>query len=239
MNYTPYTKSDIEYIKKNYNVLPVAKIAEILDRATQAIYNKARRLGLYKNTGPGVKTKFTSANIKYLKKNWLSMTIPQMASKLGFTLTVVRDKAKVLGLRKLKHKFWTPDEVKILRANYEELGDIAIADLLNARLPDAETYQFTAKNIEKKRNYLKLLRTEEQLFKIRSANSLRTATVRQNSASLNYHATYVANSMARLKGGLGLVDYELRDELLKHTELIELKRNQLKLNRHVRNTKNK
>ena len=45
-NYKRWSSSEIEYLKRNYGLLPAWLIAKHLNRSTNAIYCKAKRLGL-------------------------------------------------------------------------------------------------------------------------------------------------------------------------------------------------
>ncbi len=63
----------------------------------------------------------------------------------------------------------------------------------------------------------------------RAENALR------NSASLNLSNGYVANTLSRIKGGIGLYDMQAREAYLQDKELIELKRTQLLLQRAIKN----
>jgi hypothetical protein len=65
----------------------------------------------------------------------------------------------------------------------------------------------------------------------------RVENMKRNSCSLNLTDTYVANTLCRKKGGLGLYDTEARELILQNKPLLDLKRQQLLLNRTINGCK--
>jgi len=116
----------------------------------------------------GVKTQFTTQDIKFIKMNFHKMTNPQLAKALDMTLTVVRTKCYKLGLKHMEMEYWTKEQVDYLIANYKTTGDVELAEYFNTHWPKNKGW--TKKHIEKKRRYLKLKRTEKEIERIHDRN---------------------------------------------------------------------
>lgn len=106
------------------------------------------------------KSVFTKYQKQFLKDNYQSMTAKDMAQSLGCKIYRVRMEMYTLGLFKQVNRYWTDQEIQILKSNYQEKGDKEIGIMLGR----------TLKMIEKKRSYLGLKRTAQQIKKIRSRN---------------------------------------------------------------------
>jgi biotin operon repressor len=61
----------------------------------------------------------------------------------------------------------------------------------------------------------------------------RAENMKNNSSSVHLKDGFIAQSLSRLKGGMGLFDRELYDELMNNKPLLELKRKQLQLKRAI------
>jgi hypothetical protein len=71
---------------------------------------------------------------------------------------------------RLQYRRWTAAEITYLKRNYRRMGDKEIAKRLTEKIStDGKVYQL--KQIEKKRNYLGLHRTSEQLKAIKARNT--------------------------------------------------------------------
>lgn len=57
--------------------------------------------------------------------------------------------------------------------------------------------------------------------------------MKRNSCSVHLPDSYIAHTLARVKGGIGLVDYQLKETILKNQPLIQLKRKSLLLKRTI------
>lgn len=106
------------------------------------------------------KLAWTKVSEDFIRKNYKTMTAAQMAEALGVKTQTLRMKMYSLGLYKQTNNYWTAEETQILLDNYQSMGDTEIAKLLNRPL----------KQVEKKRNYLALKRTKDQLNKIFARN---------------------------------------------------------------------
>ena len=67
--------------------------------------------------------------------------------------------------------YWTEEQVRFLRENYQVLGDTEIAEIFSSRYVKEKGW--TLKHIEKKRRYLKLKRSRSEIAAIRTRNSQR------------------------------------------------------------------
>lgn len=107
-------------------------------------------------------------DLEFLKANWPAMTNKELSEALGITLTKCREKLYELGLKRMELEYWTDDQTQFLLENYESIGDAELADIFNDLWEKRKGW--TKKHIEKKRRYLKLKRTREQIKAIHSRN---------------------------------------------------------------------
>lgn len=176
----------------------------------------------------GKKTIWTVEMDNFLKSNYQTLTNQQLATALGLKLTVTRNRLSQLGLKRFEMEYFTKEQLDYLLANYKTTGNVRIANYLNANLPKNKPW--TENHIVKKMGYLGLKRSEEELELINSYESgpqgLRF-TILKNSSSINLHPSWVAQRIAWR-------DKALQAEILKHPELIDLKKNQILLNRKIK-----
>lgn len=110
------------------------------------------------------KIELSAAEIQFLKDNWNKMTNKELADKLGLKLTKTRNVLYSLGLKRMELEYWTEEQIKFLLENYKEIGDVELAEIFNEKW--IKNKGWTKKHIEKKRRYLKLKRTAEELEEI-------------------------------------------------------------------------
>lgn len=91
-----------------------------------------------------------------------------IAAALGLKITMVRMKCYELGLYNLVLEFWTPAQVHYLVKHYQTKGDKELAEMFNKKWMKKKGWSF--KHIEKKRKYMSLKRTPEQLKAIHQRN---------------------------------------------------------------------
>lgn len=108
----------------------------------------------------GSKTEWTDEKIKFLTSNIQTKTNKQLASGLGFTLTVVRNKIYELKLQRCKVVPWTEEEKETVKRLYKTTGDVEIAKLLCK----------TKKGVWKQRKLMKLERTVPEIQAIVAKN---------------------------------------------------------------------
>lgn len=177
----------------------------------------------------GVKIKWTPGMIQYIRLNFGKLNNQQLADDLGLKITSVRIKAYELGLRNYVQEDWTKAQTEYLIENFTLIGDVDIANYLNIHLP-RKYGRFTKKSIRKKRGYLKLSRTTEQIKNIRHKNSSaggNAYTIQRNSGSKNMSPGWIANCITWRNKELTKVIRE------NHPELIELKRKSILLKREI------
>lgn len=163
-----WSAKESEYLRKHYiSARSVKAIAARLGFCQAQVYLKARYMNLGKRLRVGAnKIQFTRREIKFIKDNFHTHTNPQLARKLGKTLTVVRNKCRELGLLHMQLQYWTPEQVEFITANYKHMGDTQLAIEMQKRWPRKN--RWTNKHIDKKRGYLGLKRTIEEQFRIRT-----------------------------------------------------------------------
>lgn len=107
---------------------------------------------------------------EFVKLNWQSMTNPELAKSLGLRLTRFRGLLREMGLKRIEMEYWTPEQTNYLLDNYKKIGDTEIANYFQINSP--KTKPWSKKHIEKKRRYLCLKRTKEELKQIKTRNRL-------------------------------------------------------------------
>lgn len=117
---------------------------------------------------PPNKHQWTATEIEFLKNNFENLTNKQLASKLKLTLTMVRTKCYELGMKRMELEYWTEEQVAYLKANYKQIGDVEMAEIFQEKWPKKKGW--TLKHIEKKRLYLKLQRTKEEVAAVKARN---------------------------------------------------------------------
>jgi|GEM_PF-5051014 len=165
----------------------------------------------------------------FLINNYKSMTNQQLADHFGLKLTVTRNKLRELGLKRMELEYWSEEMKVYLINNYQTMGDVEIMNYFKQYFPKKKGWKRNA--IRKKRNYLGLHRTEEQIAAIVAKNTKRggpSFTIEKNSSSLNFHPTWVAQQIAWRNP-------ELQKEIIEnHPELIEEKTAVIKLNQAIK-----
>lgn len=173
--------------------------------------------------------KWSAENIQFLKDNFFKLTNLQLSQSVDKTLTVTRNKCAELGLKRIEMEYWTEEQIQYLKDNYHTKGDVEIAEIFEVKWPKNKKWR--KQHIRKKRGYLKLHRSEEEIFVIASNNSRpggNSYTIDKNSSSINMHPSWLVQRMAWR-------DKELQQEILaKHPDLIELQRQLIILKREIK-----
>ncbi len=107
---------------------------------------------------------WTPGMIKYIRDNFSKLTNPQLAEGLGLKLTTVRTKCHELGLKRMEMEYWSKGMVTFLKKNYRKYGDTELAEMFCMRWFKEKGWK--KGQIEKKRRYLKLKRTDAEKHKI-------------------------------------------------------------------------
>lgn len=177
----------------------------------------------------GIKIIWTDEMILFLKENYSKLTNRELANALGLALTITRLKLYELGLKKMEMEYWTDDQVNFLKQNYKTIGDVQIAEIFQSKFPKHKCW--TNKHIRKKRVYLSLKRSPKEIENIRSKNAKpggNAYTINKNSGIINLQDAFIASLIARNNPSL-------KEEILNHPQLLDLKRSQIKLRRAIKN----
>ena len=114
------------------------------------------------------KISLTKKEEKFLRDNYQNLTNQQLADYLGLKLTRTRTLLYSLGLKRMNLQYWTDEQIEFLKNNYKKIGDAEIAEIFAEKYPKDKGW--SKKHIEKKRRYLNLKRTPEQIEKIKKRN---------------------------------------------------------------------
>lgn len=117
---------------------------------------------------PPNKIAWTADMDSFLKDNFHRMDNRQLAKALNLTLCATRTRLYLLGMKRIEMEYWTVEQLQFLAVSYQTQGDKEIAASLQANWPKGKPW--TLKHVEKKRNYLGLHRTKEQLKSIKERN---------------------------------------------------------------------
>ena len=186
----------------------------------------------------GVKHIWTQDEKQFLKDNFNDYTNPQLAKMLGLTLTVTRNKLYELGLKKMKLQYWTEEQIKFLIDNYKKIGDTELSEIFSSKWEKEKGW--SKKHIEKKRRYLHLKRTPEQIKQIREDWTLKGLYAESNRKMWEtrgitkvgdiriWKNNYGNNSIAVIKTEEGFVHYnrwlyESTFRILKSNDLVVTK----------------
>ena len=118
---------------------------------------------------PHNKIILSEAEEKFLRENFYKMTNKELATALGLKSTIVRTKCYKMGLKRIEMEYWTPEQVEFLKTHYKTIGDIELTEIFTTKWKKNKGW--TEKHIAKKRKYLKLKRTPEEIKAIRERNS--------------------------------------------------------------------
>ncbi len=123
----PWTEKELTVLKQCYAAEPTAALASRLNRSVQCVRSKANLLGVRKapdkNQMHPRAHRWTEAEDELLRKLWLDVgnrvkghTSGWAARKLGVTKQQVRNRAAILGLRRLRIKeaCWSDAELELL-----------------------------------------------------------------------------------------------------------------------------
>lgn len=114
------------------------------------------------------KVEFSPEQLEFIRANFATMDSYQLSKSLGVTRTLVRTQCYAMGLKKMELEYWTDEQVKFLRDNYKQMGDVEIAEVFKEMYDKGKGWD--NKHIEKKRRYLNLKRTSDEKLKIKERN---------------------------------------------------------------------
>ncbi|MGM8362112.1 hypothetical protein ACSV4D_09380 [Flavobacterium sp. ARAG 55.4] len=116
------------------------------------------------------KVVFSDQDVQFIKDNFHKMTNDELAAALNCKKTIVRTKAYSLGLKRIEMEYWTPTQVLFLKENYQNIGDVELAEIFENEWPKNKPW--TKKHIEKKRRYLGLKRSKTALQEVHLRNKI-------------------------------------------------------------------
>jgi len=138
--YNYWTSEDIKFLRDNIVKHDAAFIAKKLKRKIGAVRCKAEKLNLFFR-------RWTGKEILYLKQTYKDNGVLKYLKKFpGRSKATVRAKAKALGLRRV---YWTRDNVKFLKANYNKLSNECLAIQLHKTVSSIE-HKASRLNIQRK-----------------------------------------------------------------------------------------
>ncbi|MCX8074141.1 MAG: hypothetical protein N2749_00955 [Clostridia bacterium] len=122
----PWTEYELDYLKNNYNKIPVEDIAKHLKRSKKSIFEKAHKIELSEsNNRP-----WTIDEENYLIKNYTIKSNIELSDYLNRSMQSIRTKASKLNLKKEKRKKkkekekniflkrWTKEEEEYIKKYY-------------------------------------------------------------------------------------------------------------------------
>lgn len=106
-----YTQQELEFLKKNYQVMTSTEIGRHLNRSASSVRAKAVDLGIKK------KDYFlTCKDINFIRDNYQRMTAKEIADAIGRSESSVQKKLYDMRItKKVKGIEWTPEMLKLLR----------------------------------------------------------------------------------------------------------------------------
>ncbi|MFY0481435.1 hypothetical protein ACI6PS_02420 [Flavobacterium sp. PLA-1-15] len=111
--------------------------------------------------GKHAKIIFTPEEEKFIRANYDKMTNREIASHFGIHLNVTRQLLYSMGLKRMELAYWTVEQVNFLKDNFQQIGDVELAEIFESKWP--KNKKWTLKHIEKKRKYLKLKRSVNEI----------------------------------------------------------------------------
>jgi len=108
--------------------------------------------------------------IDFIKANYDSMSNKELSEALSLKIQLLRKKIYKLGFYRYRLEYWTEEQIDYLKENYRNIGDKELAKIFNGLWEKQKAW--TLKHIEKKRNYLGLHRTREEIAAIKERNRL-------------------------------------------------------------------
>jgi predicted DNA-binding protein YlxM (UPF0122 family) len=124
-----WSDADIAMVRDNYGKVPLEELQNMLStpRTREAIFHKARILGLTKKT-----KNFTPEEDAIIRELYPTGTEEEILAKLpGRTWKSIASRASRLGVK--RHDHWTSEEDAILTENYSTVSDEELLNLLPGR----------------------------------------------------------------------------------------------------------
>jgi hypothetical protein len=104
----------------------------------------------------------------FIRENFFKLTNPQIAEGIGLNLTTTRKHCYRMGFKRMELEYWCDTAVRFLRLYYRKIGDTELAEIFTRHFPKEK--KWSKKHIEKKRRYLFLKRTDDEISVIKERN---------------------------------------------------------------------
>jgi hypothetical protein len=127
-----WTDQEIEYLKKNWNLIPLQQVMETLQRSEDSIMRKAGRLGLdtHKSEKDRIKRKWSSEENDFIRKNYKKMSVEEISQHINRTVPAIRKRALALGVASEVNR-WSLEEEEFLKDKWGIINLDSIAKKLN------------------------------------------------------------------------------------------------------------
>jgi len=102
---------------------------------------------------------------KFIRDHFATMDNKSLARHFNVHIHTMRVQLYSMGLLRMEMEYWTPAQVRFLKKMYHTCGDLELAEIFQKKWTKKKGW--TLKHIEKKRKYLGLKRTKEELFHIK------------------------------------------------------------------------
>ena len=97
-------------------------------------------------------------DIRILKRNYKRGNIRHLAERLNRPLTAVRQKAYDMGMKTEVYKFWTPEELEMLKEIYADTDTEDIAQIFHRSAGSVKT-KARQLGLRKSESYIKLIKS--------------------------------------------------------------------------------
>jgi len=253
-----WTNQELEILKKKYSSTPTWKMNEFIPaKGIAAIKTKATILGLRKNKGlpsSRIWNDFTDNELRDLYPNHSAI---QIAKIMDLTVYQIKNRARKLGLHKenftifkkghipankgkkmddklkkrLAHTFFKKGD---LPATTSEIGTISLTEdgYYRVKIANPNKWDYLHRMIWKEHHKEPIKRSEIIIFKDGNKNNIIIDNLEK--ISRKEHIDRMRDTDKHIAWMMSH-DKELQQELLKNSEIIELKRNLLKLNKQIKN----
>ncbi|MDF1547144.1 MAG: HNH endonuclease [Bacteroidales bacterium] len=247
-----WTLKEILFLEHHYKTMTVAKIAQELKRTKSAVQSKANDLGLRKLLT------WTNEMDKVVKELYPIMSASQVAKKLNTTKNAIKNRANVLKINKSgnsgrfqkghvpanKGKKMSPEHYEKSKhtffkkghhpGNIKRVGAVKMSRdgyyVIKTKNPDK--WEYVHRLIWKKHHKQPIKRNEIIVFT--DGNKENLAIDNLEKIDRNKHIERVRNSDGYVSYLISRDD-DIRQEILRNPELIELKRKVMKLKNLVKN----
>ena len=165
------TEKDIEYIKENINQKTIKEIAKALSKCPQTIYKTIYTLDLVFENKQG--KPWNESEVTFLVNNYKSLSVEEIATKLGRTKKSIQGKASLLKLKKPNNMpQWTLEEIDYLKNNVNSVGYDELSKHLNRSLSSIYNKVYELQLIDDEFKGYKKVKREQILFIINNCDHM-------------------------------------------------------------------